>query len=127
MADQQLTVFEPEFSIDNWRLEGKGILEDVAEASQNDGASAQRKNSLAWKFADWLVYGHQNLKSHKNLKKNDRQLEAEVKKVHKSISHRTIWDYIRTAKAFPESRRRDSLSWSHHKEIATRNFDDAAR
>src|SRR6266568_832681 len=120
MADQQLTVFEAEFSLDNWRLEGQGIVEDLDGFHGSSVEAERAKDSARWKLAEWLLYGQQSLKV-------DGTLEAEAKKVNHRLSRRTVWVYIRTVKAFPESRRRDSLSWSHHKEIATSNFDADTR
>jgi hypothetical protein len=118
-ANEQLTVFESEFAVENWRVEGQAILADFMGAHGSSEEAEQVKNSTKWRMADWLLYGQENLK-------DDKAVETEAKKVVR-LSRRTVWDYIRTAKAFPESRRRDSLSWSHHKEIATSNFDAAAQ
>ena len=40
----------------------------------------------------------------------------------------TLWDFVRTVKAFPDdnSRRRE-LSWSHHKEVAIAKLSEQER
>jgi hypothetical protein len=119
MADEQIAIFEQEFELENWRAEGQDLVKDLSHAHGNSLEIEQAKNAVKWKIADWLLFGQGNIK-------DDKAIEIEVKKL-AGMSRRTAWDYIRTARAFPQSRRRDSLSWSHHKEVAIADFDAATQ
>jgi hypothetical protein len=64
-------------------------------------------DSSAWWIADWLVYGESTFR--------DRYVEA-IKRT--SLSYQTLRNYTWAARRFPLSRRRHSLSFSHHLEVA---------
>ncbi|MFI5525192.1 LmbU family transcriptional regulator [Streptomyces platensis] len=63
-------------------------------------------NSSAWWIADWLVYGESTF--------HDRYVEA-IRQT--SLSYQTLRNYTWVAREFPLSRRRQSLSFSHHLEV----------
>ncbi|MEU9097727.1 LmbU family transcriptional regulator [Streptomyces sp. NPDC048361] len=63
-------------------------------------------NSSTWWVADWLVYGESEFQ--------DRYHEA-VKRT--SLSYQTLRNYTWVARKFPLTRRRQSLSFSHHLEV----------
>ncbi|MEV0533665.1 LmbU family transcriptional regulator [Kitasatospora sp. NPDC050463] len=63
-------------------------------------------DSSTWWIADWLVYGESTFQ--------DRYEEA-VKRT--SLSYQTLRNYTWVARRFPLSRRRQSLSFSHHLEV----------
>lgn len=86
-------VFSPKLSLQAWELVGQQIL------SLTDSAS--------WWIADWLVYGEAAFQ--------DRYAEA-VKKT--SLNYQTLRNYAWVARRFELSRRRDSLSFGHHAEVA---------
>jgi hypothetical protein len=64
-------------------------------------------DSSAWWIADWLVYGESTF--------HDRYVEA-IKRT--SLSYQTLRNYTWAARRFPLPRRRHSLSFSHHLEVA---------
>lgn len=63
-------------------------------------------DSSTWWIADWLVYGESVF--------HDRYEEA-IKRT--SLSYQTLRNYSWVARAFPLSRRRPGLSFSHHLEV----------
>lgn len=63
-------------------------------------------DSSTWWIADWLVYGESTFQ--------DRYEEA-IKRT--SLSYQTLRNYTWVARRFPLSRRRQSLSFSHHLEV----------
>jgi hypothetical protein len=64
-------------------------------------------DSSAWWIADWLAYGE--------LAFQDRYREA-IRRT--SLSYQTLRNYVWVARRFELSRRRDSLSFGHHTEVA---------
>jgi hypothetical protein len=64
-------------------------------------------DSSAWWTADWLAYGE--------LAFQDRYREA-VRRT--SLSYQTLRNYVWVARRFELSRRRDTLSFGHHSEVA---------
>lgn len=64
-------------------------------------------DSSAWWIADWLAYGE--------LAFQDRYREA-IRKT--SLSYQTLRNYVWVARRFELSRRRDTLSFGHHTEVA---------
>jgi hypothetical protein len=64
-------------------------------------------DSSTWWIADWLVYGESEF--------HDRYEEA-IKRT--SLSYQTLRNYSWVARRFPLSRRLQSLSFSHHLEVA---------
>jgi hypothetical protein len=79
--------------LDRWIAIGRQ-LSDVATSS-------------AWCLGDWLVYGEAAY--------NGRYREAIE---HTSLDYQTLRNYAWVAKRFPLSRRRDTLSFGHHAEVA---------
>lgn len=65
-------------------------------------------NSFAWCLGDWLVYGKENYES--------RYLEA-IERV--GLDYQTLRNYAWVTRRFPASRRRESLSFQHHAEVAS--------
>jgi hypothetical protein len=63
--------------------------------------------SSAWCLGDWLVYGEAAY--------SGRYREAIE---HTSLDYQTLRNYAWVAKRFPLSRRRDTLSFGHHTEVA---------
>ncbi|MFJ9634688.1 LmbU family transcriptional regulator [Streptomyces sp. NPDC101175] len=63
--------------------------------------------SSTWWIADWLLYGESVF--------HDRYEEA-IRRT--SLSYQTLRNYSWVARAFPLSRRNQSLSFSHHLEVA---------
>lgn len=64
-------------------------------------------NSSTWWIADWLVYGEDSYA--------DRYAEAARRT---SLSYQTLRNYTWIARSFLLSRRRDTLSFGHHAEVA---------
>jgi hypothetical protein len=64
-------------------------------------------DSSAWWIADWLAYGE--------LAFQDRYREA-IRRT--SLSYQTLRNYVWVARRFELSRRRDTLSFGHHTEVA---------
>jgi hypothetical protein len=65
-------------------------------------------DSSTWWIADWLVYGENTFK--------DRYLEAIAKT---GLNYQTLRNYAWVARRLGHSRRRDSLSFGHHSEVAS--------
>lgn len=80
-------------SFDSWRKLGSRIIL-VANCS-------------AWWLGDWLVYGEQTY--------GDRYKQAIAGT---SLGYQTLRNYAWVARRFPVSRRRDTLSFGHHVEVA---------
>jgi hypothetical protein len=73
------------------------------------GESVQRVNeSSAWWVGDWLVYGKEAF--------GDRYRRAVAAT---GYDYQTLRNYAWVATRFPMSRRRDSLSFGHHAEVAS--------
>jgi hypothetical protein len=70
-------------------------------------------NCSAWWLGDWLVYGEQAY--------GDRYKQAIVDT---SLSYQTLRNYAWVARTFPVSRRRDTLSFGHHAEVAALPNDE---
>jgi hypothetical protein len=64
-------------------------------------------DSVSWWIADWLVYGEDRFK--------DRYEEATRRT---GLSYQTLRNYAWVARRFDLSRRRDTLSFGHHAEVA---------
>jgi hypothetical protein len=64
-------------------------------------------NSCAWWVGDWLTYGENFFR--------DRYEQAIADT---SLNYQTLRNYAWVAKKFAMSRRRDSLSFGHHAEVA---------
>ena len=64
-------------------------------------------DSASWWVADWLAYGESQFK--------DRYDEA-IRRT--SLSYQTLRNYAWVARRFDLSRRRDTLSFGHHAEVA---------
>jgi hypothetical protein len=86
-------VFSEKIGLQEWEVIGQRLM-SVAD-------------SAAWWIADWLVYGESTFL--------DRYQEA-VKRT--SLSYQTLRNYTWIARRFDLSRRRDSLSFGHHGEVA---------
>lgn len=80
-------------SLHSWKAIGEQLLA-VADSS-------------TWWIADWLAFGESTFK--------DRYLEA-AKKTH--LNYQTLRNYTWVARRFELSRRRDSLTFGHHAEVA---------
>jgi hypothetical protein len=65
-------------------------------------------NACAWCLGDWLVFGEQNFGS-----RYKKALHAT------SLDYQTLRNYAWVARRFEVSRRRDSLSFQHHAEVAS--------
>jgi hypothetical protein len=70
---------------------------------------ADLASSSAWCLGDWLTYGE--------IAFNGRYREA-IERT--SLDYQTLRNYAWVAKRFPMSRRRDTLSFGHHTEVASR-------
>jgi len=86
-------LFSSSPSLDAWEAIGRQIL-SVVESS-------------TWWIADWLAYGEEVFQ--------DRYLEA-VKRT--NLNYQTLRNYVWVARRFEHSRRRDTLSFGHHAEVA---------
>lgn len=80
-------------SFDSWRELGSRV--------------ALIANCSAWWLGDWLVYGEQAYGA------RYEQAIADT-----SLSYQTLRNYAWMARKFPVSRRRDTLSFGHHAEVA---------
>lgn len=70
-------------------------------------------NCSAWWLGDWLVYGEQAYGA------RYEQAIADT-----SLSYQTLRNYAWMARTFPMSRRRDTLSFGHHVEVAALPEDE---
>jgi hypothetical protein len=122
MGNQQLLDLDLEFTIENWRAEMEATAHELADLVGHSRKNKKEINRLHWDIGDLLLHGKENGIS-------DAQLEVEVDAIfHKEMCQTLIWDYIRVAKRFRDhSRRREALWWSHHKEVAIKEFDDATQ
>jgi hypothetical protein len=106
-APQVVQLVKP--SLEEWKQEGQAMwqyYEGVRSANETLVGNITR---LAWKIGDWLMVGETEFKQ--------QAIEEAMRITGRSQS--TIWDFLRVARAFQvHSRRRESLSWSHHKEVA---------
>jgi hypothetical protein len=80
---------------------------------------AKEHDHRQWELGEWMDEGVEGL-----TKKTALRLAMQIT----GYAQTTLWDFARTAKAFPnpESRRRE-LSWSHHKELAISNLSEELR
>lgn len=69
---------------------------------------AASQGSLAWCLGDWLMYGEESY--------NGRYRDA-VEIV--ALNYQTLRNYAWVARRFPLSRRRETLSFGHHAEVAS--------
>jgi hypothetical protein len=86
-------IFSDRLSFQAWENVGRRLM------SLSDSAS--------WWIADWLVYGESQFQ--------DRYEEA-VRAT--SLNYKTLRNYTWVARRFDMSRRRDTLSFGHHAEVA---------
>jgi len=86
-------LIDPGVSYESWQQAGRKIS-DVADSS-------------AWCLGDWLAFGHTRY--------TDRYRRA-VDAV--GLDYQTLRNYAWVARSFELSRRRDSLSFQHHAEVA---------
>ncbi|MDQ2882594.1 MAG: LmbU family transcriptional regulator [Actinomycetota bacterium] len=70
-------------------------------------------NCSAWWLGDWLLYGEQAF--------GDRYEQALTDT---SLGYQTLRNYVWVARRFPMSRRRDTLSFGHHAEVAALADDE---
>jgi hypothetical protein len=120
MDTQLLLVDEMEFTIENWRAEIQATADDFLSLRGHARRHNKELTEVYWRTGDLLLRAKENGVS-------NNQLENEVLTIFKrEMPINTIWDYIRVSKRFRDhSRRRESLSWSHHKEVAIDEFSDA--
>jgi hypothetical protein len=64
-------------------------------------------NACAWYLGDWLVYGERAFPT-----------RYKTAMAATSLDYQTLRNYAWVARRFPLSRRRDSLSFQHHAEVA---------
>jgi hypothetical protein len=88
-----------EMPFESWRQLGSRII-FIADCS-------------AWWIGDWLVYGEQAY--------GDRYEQAITDT---SLGYQTLRNYAWVARKFPTSRRRDTLSFGHHAEVAALPGDE---
>jgi hypothetical protein len=71
------------------------------------GLVARLGSASAWWTGDWIIYG-------------EREYGARYKAALEitALDHQTLRNYAWVARRFPTSRRRDSLSFQHHAEVA---------
>jgi hypothetical protein len=86
-------LFARRLSLQSWKAIGQQLFA-VAESS-------------AWWIADWLAFGEATFK--------DRYLEAARET---QLNYQTLRNYTWVARRFELSRRRDSLTFGHHAEVA---------
>ncbi len=120
MDTQLLLLDEMEFTIENWRAEVQATAEEFLSLRGHARLHNKELTEVYWRAGDLLLRAKENGVS-------NSQLENEVLTIFKrEMPINTIWDYIRVSKRFRDhSRRRESLSWSHHKEVAIDEFSDA--
>jgi hypothetical protein len=75
-------------------------------------------NTLAWRIGDWWVYGEHRY--------GDRIAAIRTRRWN-GPSFGACRNYAMVARAFETSRRRDTLSFSHHREVASLSTQDADR
>jgi hypothetical protein len=120
MDSQLLLLDEMEFTIENWRAEIQATADDFLSLRGHARRHNKELTEVYWRTGDLLLRAKENGVS-------NNQLENEVLTIFKrEMPINTIWDYIRVSKRFRDhSRRRESLFWSHHKEVAIDEFSDA--
>lgn len=112
-AAQQLPTAHPRRGARNGVLVTRVGLQIPAAVSYDTWESAGRRisavaNSSAWCLGDWLVYGQWRY--------TDRYRRA-VDAV--GLDYQTLRNYAWVARRFEVSRRRDTLSFNHHAEVAS--------
>jgi hypothetical protein len=91
--------FPDSLEYEPWKLAGEHVTRLVESSS--------------WCLGDWILYGEKNFK--------DRYRDA-VEAA--GIDYQTLRNYTWVARRFPLSRRRDTLSFQHHAEVAAMGSDD---
>lgn len=92
-VEQSGIVFSGRLSFQTWEMVGNRLVSFA--------------DSVSWWIADWLIYGEAEFQ--------DRYEEA-IKRT--SLNYKTLRNYTWVARRFDMSRRRDSLSFGHHAEVA---------
>src|ERR1700722_14040059 len=82
-------------TLDDWKRKGKQLA----------GASDELKDFEKWDFGDWLIEGSDQFTL------TDHDLKQHTEKITKR-SWKSLKNYKVVSKAFPVSRRRDTLSYS---------------
>ncbi|MCA1572671.1 MAG: LmbU family transcriptional regulator [Chloroflexi bacterium] len=97
-------VIDVEVTETSWRPRGELTFEQWVDA----GATLQKlARSVQWLLGDWLAYGEK------------RYGETYAQAIDLTgLEYQTVADAAWVASKVELSRRRESLSWSHHKEIA---------
>jgi hypothetical protein len=100
------TIARPDVAITetSWQPVGEMSFEEWQEAGQKLGQIAR---ATQWWIGDWLNYGAVTYGE-----KYSRALEAT------GYEYQSLRDMASVAGEFDLSRRRDNLSWSHHREVA---------
>jgi hypothetical protein len=100
--DEQGKFFDLPFDLETWREYGREVI-------QQNAVGAWRADRRSWRLGEWLVAGEEELKQ--------RKLRREAEET-TGYPWGTLKNFLWVAKEFPQSRRRDKLSWSHHREVA---------
>jgi len=87
---------------DYWQQCGRELM-------QANAAGNWRADRRQWFLGDWLAAGDEHI--------SQRKLWNQATKI-TGYPGGTLKNFLWMAKAFPPSRRRDKVSWSHHREVA---------
>jgi hypothetical protein len=105
-AEQEIKEsYIPAFVAKDWEKKGHALMKD--------------HDRRQWELGEWLDQGVDALTKSTALKKAMKIT---------GYAQTTLWDFVRTVKAFPdENSRRRELSWSHHKEVAIAKLSEEDR
>jgi hypothetical protein len=92
------------FDVKHWKLIGKHLTE--------------AKTVLLWDLGDWLIEGEYGLEG--------EELKELATKI-TGYSWGNLKNYMWVSRSFPKSRRRDKLTYSHHREVAKKEFDEVTQ
>src|SRR5712671_3727984 len=73
------------------------------------------KGNMLWDLGDWLLEGEHGLEG-AELKKHATKITG--------YSWGNLKNYMWVSRSIPKSRRRDELTYSHHREVAKKEFDE---
>jgi hypothetical protein len=91
-----------EVQLEQWRERGQDLRREIRRV----GKSA---DEWKWKLGDWLLLGQNNL--------GERKIKYEAPRIWK-MPWGTLKNFRWVSSVFPASRRRDGVSWEHHRVVA---------
>ena len=101
------------FNVDAWRKEGHRLAKAEAGFAGDHKKALRQMSQANWDIGDWLSKGDKHLRGQAYVEAFELTGKDES----------TLHDLVRVARVFPDvdSRRRESLYWSHYKEVSLRD------